>query len=122
MKGCVGVRVSKSERRANALRFYRRLRNSGKAAIVIERTQSTVEGMYRCKFLAVLSGFGEPEVLAESREGIEGCFAELLGFIKDCPQKKFFEQNFNTWLRQTYGIEITYVDGVVMLLESLLWG
>lgn len=64
--------------------------------------------------------YGNPVVIAESINGIEGCFVELLGFIKEnCIQnKKYWDDGFNEWLKKTYGFRISYKDGLVFMLKK----
>lgn len=117
------MRTSKKERRENAVRFYNMFMNSNcnKAAIVAKRTESkTNPNINRCQFLAVPSAFMEkPVIIAESSIlGIEGCFMELLKYIKPCRQKTYYEDGFNEWMMETYGFGITYKDGFVFMLEK----
>lgn len=119
------MRISKKERKENAIKFYNMFMNSNcnKAAIVVDRTESkTNPNINRFQFLAVPSTLGfmeKPVVIAESNVlGIEGCFMELLEFIKPCRQKTYYEEGFNKWLMETYGFEITYRDGFVFMLEK----
>ena len=118
------MRVSKKDREKNAKQFYQVFMNgcSNKAAIVVQRNDSTTSpNVNRVQFLAVPSSlaYGEPVVIAESTtHGIEGCFIELLGFIKSGAQKTYYEDGFNEWLKDTYGFEITYKDGFVFMLEK----
>lgn len=118
------MRISKKERKENAKRFYNMFMNSNcnKAAIVVERTESKANpNISRCQFLAVpstLAFMEKPVIIAESILGIEGCFMELLGFIKNCPQKTYYEDDFNEWIMETYGFEITYKDGFVFMIEK----
>lgn len=119
------MRISKKERKENSIRFYNMFMNSNcnKAAIVVERMESkTNPNINRCQFLAVpstLAYMEKPVIIAESSTfGIEGCFIELLGFIKPCKQKTYYEDGFNEWLMETYGFEITYKDGLVFMLEK----
>ena len=119
------MRISKKERKENAVRFYNMFMNSScnKAAIVVYRTKSNNNpNINRCQFLAVpstLAYMENPVVIAESTtHGIEGCFIELLGFIKRCPQKTYFEDGFDDWLWETFNFGITYKDGFVFLLEK----
>lgn len=120
------MRISRKERKENAKRFYNMFMNSNcnKAAIVVERTESkTNPNINRCQFLAVTSTLAfmeKPVIIAESNVlGIEGCFMELLDFIKPCKQRKtYYDDGFNNWLMETYGFEITYKDGFVFMLEK----
>lgn len=120
------MRISKKERKENARRFYNMFMNSSckKAAIVVERTESKINpNINRCQFLALpstLAFMEKPVIIAESNVlGIEGCFMELLDFIKLCKQRKtYYEDGFNKWLMEIYGFEITYKDGLVFMLEK----
>ena len=120
------MRISKKERKENAGRFYNIFMNSNctQAAIVVERTESKINpNISRCQFLAVpstLAFMENPVIIAESNIlGIEGCFMELLDFIKPCKQRKtYYEDGFNKWLMETCGFEITYKDGFVFMLEK----
>lgn len=117
------MRTSKQERKENALRFYSAFMNSNsnKAAIVVQRLNSSNPHINKCQFLAVpstLAYMENPVVIAESTLGIEGCFMELLEFIKPCRQKTYWEDEFNEWLLKEFGFEITYKDGFVFMLEK----
>ena len=88
-KGDIFMRVSKKERKENAKRFYSMFMNSNcnKVAIVVQRTESrTNPNINRCQFLVVpstLAFMEKPVIIVESNVlGIEGCFIELLDFIK----------------------------------------
>ena len=116
--------MTKKERKENALRFYNSLRNSSskKVAIVIERKESANPNINRCRFYAVppTTWLGNgPILIADSVLGIEGCFIELLGNIKSCPQKTYWEEGFSDWLNKEYGFRITYNDGFVIMLEKI---
>lgn len=118
-------RTTKKERKENANRFYNTFMNSScnKAAIVVERVDSSNPNISRCKFLAVPSTIAfmkDPIVIAESVSGITGCFMELLDNIKPGigTQKFFFDDDFDDWLKETYKFRITYKDGLVFMLEK----
>lgn len=120
------MRVLKKEREQNAKRFYQVFMNSNcdKAAIVVQRNQSTTNpNVNKVQFLAVPSSLAfmeNPVVIAESStHGIEGCFMELLGFIKGGTQKTYYEDGFNDWLEENYRFRITYKDGLVFMLEKV---
>lgn len=118
------MRTTKKERKDNFMRFYEAFLNgnSRKAAIVIERTDSSNPNIQRCRFWAVPSSlaYHSPVVIAESTFGISGCFIEMLGFIKPeiCAQKTFFEDGFNDWLKRTFHFSISHNDGLVLMLEK----
>ena len=68
---------------------------------------------------STLAFMENPVIIAESNVlGIEGCFIELLEFVKPCVQETYYEDGFNEWLKETYGFEITYKDGLVFMLEK----
>lgn len=120
------MRTSKKERKANALRFYNMFMNSNcnKAAIVVQRSESSNPNISRCQFLTVPSTLvymENPIVIAESTLGIDGCFRELLDFLNNgyepLEKKSYYDDGFNEWLNNIYGFEITYKDGLVFMLE-----
>jgi len=120
------MRIAKSERRNNALKFYNVFMHSNcnKAAIVVNKVKSNNPNINRCQFLTVPSSLAymeEPVVIAESTMGIDGCFKELLGFLNNgyepMEQKSYFDNGFNEWLDGIYGFRITYKDGLVFMLE-----
>lgn len=120
------MRTSKKERKANALRFYNMFMNSNcnKAAIVVQRSESSNPNISRCQFLTVpstLAYMENPIVIAESTLGIDGCFRELLDFLNNgyepLEKKSYYDDGFNEWLNGIYGFEITYKDGLVFMLE-----
>jgi len=117
------MRTSKKQRKENAVKFYNMFMNSNcnKAAIVVNKLNSSNPHVNRCQFLAVLSTLAymeEPVVIAESTLGIDGCFIEFLGFINPCPKKTYWEDGFNEWLKNTFNFEITYKDGLVFMFEK----
>lgn len=121
------MRISKKERKENAVRFYNMFMNSNcnKTAIVVKRTNSSNPNISKCQFLTVLSTLAymeNPVVIAESTLGIEGCFREFLEFInngyKPMEQKSYWDNGFNEWLNKIYRFEITYKDGFVFMLEK----
>lgn len=120
------MRTSKKERKANALRFHNMFMNSNcnKAAIVVQRSESSNPNICRCQFLTVpstLAYMENPIVIAESALGIDGCFRELLDFLNNgyepLEKKSYYDDGFNEWLNDIYGFEITYKDGFVFMLE-----
>jgi hypothetical protein len=120
------MRISKKERKENAKKWYQIFMNSNcnKSAIVVKRYESTTNpNVHRVQFLAVASTLAfteEPIIIAESNVlGIEGCFMELVEFIKGgIIQKTYFEYGFNEWLMETMNFEITYKDGLVFMFEK----
>lgn len=115
------ARTSIKDRRTNARQWYQRFVNGydTKNAIVIKRSKSTVNpNINRTQFYSC-NTYGTPIVIAESETfGIEGCFIELIEFIKGgIRQKTWFEDGFKEWLEETTGLIITYNDGLVIMLE-----
>lgn len=117
------MRTTKKERMENARNFYNAFRNGNcdKAAIVINRMESSNPNIVRCQFIAVPSAFAfaSPVVIAESTIGIDGCFIELINSFYNGVQKTYHEEGFNDWLFETFGFGITYKDGLVVMLEKL---
>ena len=115
------MRVPKKEREENARAFYHLLMNGtcNKAAVVVKRTEGSNPNINRCQFFAALSKLSgeEPKMIAESTLGIEGCFFEFLSAVRACRQTTFYEEGFQEWLKETYGIEIVYWDGLVLIFE-----
>lgn len=114
-------RTTQAERKANAIKFYDSLKSSGKAVVVVERTESTNPNLVPCKFISAASSIfkDDPIVIAENKAlGREGCFYELFENIKPIfPQKGCFEEGFTDWVYENYGIKITYDDGYSMIFE-----
>lgn len=115
-------RTTKEERAKNARQFYALLQNYKKAAIVIERNESTSNPyVNRVRFLTVVgSSSGEPMVIAESPSlGMDGCFIELFQSLGSSRQVTMYEDGFSDWLRKSFHIRITYNDKYVMMFEIL---
>ncbi len=115
-------RTNAKQRKKNAVSFYQYLvtGNEQKAAIVIERTDSkTNPNIHRCRFITHhINSPASDVVIAESVDGVSGCFRELISNIHgDIPQKGFFENDFRSWLRKTCHMKITWYDGLVMMIE-----
>lgn len=116
------MRVSKSERQKNAKQFYSNLiiGYEGRVALVIKRSESTTNpNINRCQFLAATSISTTPNVIADSVDGIRGCFMELISFIDNKQQTKCYygEDGFNEWLYDTLKFRIVYDDGFVIILK-----
>ena len=115
-------RTTKAERKKNAKQFYQLICNGGvqKAAIVIHRQASkTNPNIHRCQFItAHVNGPASDVVIAESVDGITGCFYELVQSIQgNIPQKGYFEDGFQDWFRRTMHMRITWNDGLVIMVE-----
>lgn len=115
------MRISKKEREKNAKQFYNMFMNgcNTKAAIVAKRINSSNPHVSRCQFLAVPAfGWETPVVIAESNFGIEGCFIELFKFLNPgVEQKTYFEEGFDSWMKENFQCQITYKDGFVFMIE-----
>lgn len=115
-------RTTKAERKKNASMFrqYLNIGSLQKAAVIIERQVSKSNpNINRCQFItAKVNGPAREVVIAESVDGVAGCFREL---IENCcgkiEQKNYFEDGFNEWLRKTCHMDITFNDGLVMMIE-----
>lgn len=113
-------RTTKKERKENAIKFYNSLKNSGRAVVVVERTNNTNPNCISAKFVTSSPLYeNNLMVIADSKAlGKEGCFYEFLNNIKSIyPQKGYFEYGFENWLKENYGIEKTYDDGYAMIWE-----
>lgn len=116
------MRTTKKEREQNARQFYSifKMGYAKKAPIVVKRMESSNPNISRCRFLAVPSALGmaSPVIIAESVLGIQGCFIEFLGAIKPGPQVTYYEEGFNDWVKKNFGFEITFDNGLVLMLEK----
>ena len=118
------MRTNQKERAENARKFYSIFMdgNCDKAAIVVNRIESSNPNINRCQFVAVpstLAFMEKPVVIAESVYGITGCFMEMLEYIKEVAVKKsYFDDGFNEWLKENYGFGITYRDGLVFMFKK----
>lgn len=96
------MRVSKANRRTNAKQFYSTLINGyeGRSAFVIKRSESTTNpNINRCQFLAAPFVSTMPVVIADSVDGVRGCFMDLINSISKEKQNKYYgEDGFNEWL------------------------
>lgn len=115
------MRTSKEERQFNAKCFFQEFVSgcSNRTAIVVEREDSkTNPNIHRCRFLAKVSN-GLPVVISESvNQGISGCFEELIRSIcGNVKQKKYCEEDFNSWLLLKLSCRMVYNDGFVIILE-----
>lgn len=109
------MRSNMKERKNNAKQWYSLLINSynSKSAVVVRRYESS----NRIQLLAC-NAMGTPVVIAESVDGITGCFYELFQNIKKLNViKTYYENDFNDWLLENYNIYLTYNDGMVLLFE-----
>lgn len=120
------MKTIKKERKENARRFYETLMDEpwSRAAIVVKKCGSTTNpNINRTQFIAVPCGmsYGHGVVIAESSVlGIEGCFVELINFIKGgIRQKTYYEDGFDKWLEETMGFSIIYNDGLVIMLQRI---
>lgn len=115
-------RTTAKERKDNAKMFYQYLWNGGvqKAAIVITRQDSKSNpNIHRVQFTtAHVNGSASNVVIAESVDGVAGCFRELISNIHgNIPQINYFEDEFRSWLRKTCHMNIVWNDGLVIMVE-----
>ena len=115
------MRTTKQERQSNAKRFFNTFRqySGNTAAIVIDRKCSSNPNISRCQFMCMLPGYSnsQPVIIAESVDGITGCFMEFISSFHKGKQKGYYEDGFNAWLADTFGFRISYADGLVIVLE-----
>lgn len=119
MEGIYTMRTTKQERKENARNFYYALlHNCYKIAVIVKRDSSEFR---RCQFLVAKSliGNNKPIVIAESNEGVSGCFAEFISNNFDGIQKAYLGNDFNIWLMKELHIKISYDDGYVIMLERI---
>lgn len=113
------MRSNIKERKDNAKQWYSLLINSynSKSAVVVRRYESSNPNINRVQLLTC-NVIGTPVVIAESVDGITGCFYELFQNIKKSNViKTYYENDFNDWLLENYNIYLTYNDGMVLLFE-----
>ena len=116
-------RTTKQERKQNARLFWQYLTNGyckNRVAVVIESQDSkTNPNIHRVQFkTSRVNGPAHNVIIAESIDGVTGCFYELIQNIHgNIEQKNYFENDFNKWLRKTCHMEIVYNDGLVIMLE-----
>lgn len=113
------MRVNSKERRNNARQWYSLLMNgcSSRSAVVVKRCESSNPNINRVQ-LSACNAIGTPVVIAESVDGLTGCFYELLQNIKKLDTVRTYHENdFNEWLSENYGMYLTYNDGMVLMFE-----
>lgn len=104
--------MTKKERISNARKFYNMFMfsNCNKAAVVIKHVESSNPNINRIQFWAVPStvAFMEgPVIIAESKSGIQGAFAEFLDSINPVnPSLDYFNDNFNDRLKNITNFEL----------------
>lgn len=113
------MRVNSKERRNNARQWYSLLMNgcSSRSAVVVKRCESSNPNINRVQ-LSACKAIGTPVVIAESVDGLTGCFHELLQNIKKLDTiRTYHENDFNEWLSENYSMYLTYNDGMVLMFE-----
>lgn len=113
------MRTNAKERKSNARQWYSLLINSysSKSAVGVQRHESSNPNINRVQLLAC-NTIGTPVVIAESVDGLTGCFYELLQNIKKLDTiRTYHEKAFNDWLSENYNIDLTYNDGMVLMFE-----
>ena len=114
------MRVNAKERKSNARQWYSFLINSydSKSAVVIQRHESSNPNINRVQLLSC-NTIGTPVVIAESVNGLTGCFYELFQNIKKLDTiRTYHENDFNDWLSENYNMYLTYNDGMVLMFEK----
>ena len=113
------MRINAKERKSNARQWHSLLINSynAKSAVVARRYESSNPNINRIQLLAC-NTMGTPVVIAESVDGLTGCFYELLQNIKKLDTiRTYHENDFNDWLSENYNMYLTYNDGMVLMFE-----
>ena len=113
------MRVTSKARRNNARQWYSLLMNgcSSRSAVVVKRCESSNPNINRVT-LSACNAIGTPVVIAESVDGLTGCFHELLQNIKKLDTiRTYHENDFNEWLSENYSMYLTYNDGMVLMFE-----
>lgn len=113
------MRTNAKERKNNARQWYSLLMNgcSSRSAVVVKRCISSNLNINRVQ-LSACNTIGTPVVIAESVDGLTGCFYELLQNIKKLDTVRTYHENdFNEWLSENYGMYLTYNDGMVLMFE-----
>lgn len=110
-------RTTKEERKNNARYLYNMLMKCGRVAVVVEKQESkTNPHINRCRLKAVISMDSKPCVIAESTDGLTGCFYEFLNSIKHLDKMTYFnEDGFYDFVAKNYGFEIDFFDGLVFI-------
>lgn len=109
-------RTTKKERTENARLFNTMLHGWKSGAIVVERSNSTNSNLIRTRFKACVV-YGTPIVIAESTEGISGCWMEYFKSIGyKGKQIDYFDGGFKDWICKEFDYKITYKDGMVFML------
>ena len=110
-------RTTKKERTENARLFNTMLHDWKSGAIVVECSDSTNPCISRTRFIACVV-YGTPIVIAESTQGIEGCWIEYFKSIRyEGKQIGYWDDNFHDWIFKEFGYKITYKDGLVFMLS-----
>lgn len=111
-------RTTQKERTENSKVFNVMLCQHHKGAIVVERTDSSNPNIVRSKFIAC-NTYGTPVVIAESVDGIAGCFMEYFKNIGyKGKQVSYFDDGFEDWIKKEFGYTIEYKDGLVIMLNQ----
>lgn len=115
-------RTTRKERKTNARLFYQQLCSgyNDKAAIVIKRQDSKANpNISRVQFItAHATPVGSNMIIAESIDGVAGCFRELVENIHgNIPQYNYFEDGFKHWIMESCRMEIIWNDGLVIMIK-----
>lgn len=109
-------RTTKKERTENARLFNTMLHDWKSGAIVVERSDSTNPCISRTRFIACVV-YGTPIVIAESTQGIQGCWMEYFKSIGyEGKQTEYYHDNFHDWIYKEFQYKITYKDGLVFMI------
>lgn len=104
-------------RKDNAEEFFKDWALDPEAEDVVSIVVNRNKDCSVTQFIAV-SSLDEPKIIAESKDGVKGCWEEFINSIKDTPlQENCYENNFNDWLIRNLGFAITHYNGLSYTLE-----
>lgn len=110
-------RTTQKQRTENAKAFNTMICEWKEAAIVVERADTSNSNIVKTRFKACVV-YGTPIVIAESIEGISGCFREYFKSIGyQGKQTDYFDDNFNDWIYKEFDYTIEYKDGMVFMIR-----
>lgn len=110
-------RTTQKQRTENAKAFNTMLCNWKEGAIVVERIESSNPNIVKTRFKVCVE-YGTPIIIAESTQGISGCFIEYFKSIGyKGKQTDYFDDNFYDWIYREFDYTIKYKDGMVFMIS-----
>ena len=109
------MQTNKKERASNAQFFMSRICSlpGYKAYIVIDRHSSYMQ------FVCSFPELDKPLVLAQSPQGIAGCWHEFLSNFYQGKQMNYYDDGFKEWVEQHFAFRIISFDGLVFAVEGI---